>query len=227
MTKRALMSAIDNPIASLSLQSTRNPLYLICDGQVCRARRVAPLDFISAALTAGVSVIQYRDKVLTSAEYENAVVAMKPIFEQYAAQLVVNDHADIAQKHALIAHLGQSDLLPSTLSVPYGRSTHNLSELGVALEGKPPPSYIALGTMFKSPTKPGVSSALEIFPEVAAATQLPLVLIGGITLDNVGKLPREKRIWYAVISDSFRYGNTSSGVAKYCRDFPSAAGGKV
>jgi thiamine-phosphate diphosphorylase len=136
-----------------------------------------------------------------------------------SATLIVNDHAEIAIRHNLPLHLGQDDTLPPELPVPYGRSTHSLGELDDALSCTPPPAYIALGTMFASRTKPDVATNRHLVAEYLQRTSLPLVLIGGITLDNVGQLPKEERVYYAVISDVFRYGATPTAIAEYVRLF--------
>lgn len=192
-------------------------LYLLCDGETCERHGMPVADFIRSAADAGAKIFQYRHKNTLAAQYEENLLRLLPLVPE--AALIVNDHAEIAARHRLPLHLGQDDTLPADLRVPYGRSTHSLTELEYALTRNPPPAYIALGTMFASPTKPEVSSNRSLIAEYRKRTPLPLVLIGGITLDNVRDLPRADDIFYAVISDAFRFGATRAGIKKYIESF--------
>ncbi len=194
-------------------------LYLICDGQTCGTRGIALSDFVAAALEGDCQLIQYRHKNISAREYEQNLLPLAALCREAGANLIVNDHADLAEKHALPLHLGQDDFLPRDLSVAYGRSTHSLAELAKALEAKPAPTYFALGTMFPSPTKPDVATNRHLIAEYRERASLPLVLIGGITLDNMRELPQSETIFYAVISDVFRFGATNSAIKKYVRQF--------
>ena len=192
-------------------------LYLLCDGETCERHRMPPVDFIRSAADAGVKTFQYRHKNTSAAQYEENLLRLLPLVPQ--ATLIVNDHAEIAARHQLPLHLGQDDNLPADLTVLYGRSTHSLAELEVALSCRPAPYYIALGTMFASATKPEVGTNRSLIADYRKRTQLPLVLIGGISLDNVIELPRADDIFYAVIGDAFRFGATSAGIKKYVESF--------
>jgi thiamine-phosphate diphosphorylase len=192
-------------------------LYLICDGETCERHRMPLGEFIRSAVGAGVKIVQYRHKNISAGQYEENLLSLMPLVS--SATLIVNDHAEIAIRHNLPLHLGQDDTLPPELPVPYGRSAHSLAELNYALGCNPAPVYVALGTMFASGTKPDVATHRHLVAEYLQRTSLPLVLIGGITLDNVGQLPKEERVYYAVISDVFRYGATPTAIAEYVRLF--------
>ncbi len=192
-------------------------LYLICDGETCERQRMTLWDFVRSAQDAGVKNLQYRHKNISPVQYEENLLRMLRLAPKVT--LIVNDHAAIAARHRLPLHLGQDDILPADLRVPYGRSTHSLAELEYALACNPPPAYVALGTMFASATKPEVATNRSLIADYRKRTQLPLVLIGGITLDNVRELPRAHDIFYAVIGDAFRFGASSAGVRKYVESF--------
>jgi len=190
-------------------------LYLICDGETSIRQGISVADFVSGAVSGGAGLIQYRHKNISAAAYEENLLRLMKICEGTRAVLVVNDHAALAEKFSLTLHLGQGDALPPDLRVLYGRSTHNTAELATALAAKPAPGYIALGTMFPSPTKPGIQTAQNFVEEFLGRVDLPLVLIGGITSENVSQLPQSPRIFYAVIGDAFRFGATQAGIAAY------------
>lgn len=199
--------------------SASNHLYLICDGELCAAKGISLADYVTGALKGDCKTIQYRHKGISAREYEQNLLALIPRCAAAGAKLIVNDFAELAQKHALPLHLGQDDALPANLTVPYGRSTHSLTELDWALGANPAPDYVALGKMFDSATKPDVANNRQLVNEYLKRTDLPLVLIGGITLDNVHELPQSERIHYAVIGDAFRFGVNSAGIAKFVRSF--------
>lgn len=209
-------------MAQAILQPGGGNLYLICDGETCLRHHLPLADFVRAATSAGAKTLQYRHKGISVAEYEHNLRMLLPVAEHYGTTLIVNDHAAIAERLRLPLHLGQEDPLPAGLSVSYGRSTHTLAELDYALGCNPAPEYVALGTMFVSSTKPDVSSNRTLISAYRARTTLPLVLIGGITLDNVRELPRAETIFYAIIGDAFRFGATSEGITKYVESFRSA-----
>lgn len=192
-------------------------LYLICDGETCERHGMQPGDFMRSAMDAGVKILQYRHKGISPQQYETRLQELLP--HCAGLNLIVNDHAEIAARYHLPVHLGQDDPLPADLSIPYGRSTHSLDELDSALSCTPAPAYVALGAMFASNTKPGVATKRSLISDYRARTKLPLVLIGGITLDNVRVLPRADDIYYAVIGDAFRYGATPHRIAEYVRHF--------
>lgn len=195
----------------------RASLYLICDGETCARHGITLADFVAGAVAGGATTIQYRHKEISPLTYERNLSEILPLAQR--ATLIVNDHAEVAERLQLPLHLGQDDALPPQLAVPYGRSTHSLAELERALTATPPPAYIALGTMFASPTKPDVATNRHLIEEYLARTSLPLVLIGGITRENVRTLPRSERISYAIIGDAFRYGATSAAVQRYVAEW--------
>lgn len=197
--------------------SGNSKLYLICDGETCAACGITARDFVSAATRGGAKTIQYRHKGISAEAYAQNLAPLVKIASAAGAALIVNDHAGVAEHLRLPLHLGQEDVLPGKLTVPYGRSTHSLSELEIALSAHPSPDYIALGTMFPSGTKTDVATNRNLVEEYIRLTDLPLVLIGGITSDNARELPHSERIFYAVIGDAFRFGATVEGIEKYAR----------
>lgn len=107
---------------------------------------------------------------------------------------MLNDRPDIAVlSDADGVHLGQADLPaadargilgPDRL---IGLSTHTAEQLGVALGLMP--DYVAVGPMFASTTKPQEHvPGPSLLTLAESATSIPIVPIGGITIDNAGIL---------------------------------------
>lgn len=140
----------------------------------------------------GAKLVQLREKTAAPAEfYEQAKEAML-VGHTHGLKFIINDRVDIAL--ALKAdgvHLGQEDLPPHAArrlvgpDMIIGFSTHNLEQAEAAT--RLPVDYIAIGPIFstqsKTATNPSVGlPGLRLVREVAGA--VPLVVIGGITLEN-------------------------------------------
>ncbi|NCC50066.1 MAG: bifunctional hydroxymethylpyrimidine kinase/phosphomethylpyrimidine kinase, partial [Spartobacteria bacterium] len=107
----------------------------------------------------GVTTIQLRVKQPPSEAVEAEIIAAIHAARKYQARLFINDYWAWAIKHgAYGVHLGQEDLADADLAaiseagLRLGTSTHSYAELArvTALQ----PSYVAIGTVFPSPSKP-------------------------------------------------------------------------
>lgn len=193
------------------------PLYAICDEQTCQHYKINSTMFYQSLVQAGVQIIQYRNKIDSPKKIYEKIKELKNNTPANVS-LVVNDFFDIAQELQLPVHLGQEDKkLSENFAYGKGISTHNAQEIETAKKNNA--DYIGFGAAFASPTKPNVQcadskTAVELW-------QKPIIFIGGITLENVFLLPKEKNIYYAVISDLFRYGKSSENIARYVKEFES------
>jgi thiamine-phosphate pyrophosphorylase len=120
--------------------------------------------------------------------------ALLSLCKRLGALLIVNDDTELAVRiGAEGLHHGRDDgdiaaareRLPNAL---IGASCYR--DIANALEAKRlGADYVAFGSFFASPTKPGaVRSPLSIITEARATVGLPVVAIGGITLDNTPSL---------------------------------------
>src|ERR1041384_8204288 len=164
-------------------------LYPITDG----AHTLTHAEQVARLCAGGATLIQLRDKHATPREFYAAAEAALSVARAHGARLIVNDRADIALAlQAAGVHLGQDDLDPTAarrLLGPraiIGHSTHNLAQAESAAHL--PVDYIAIGPVFATRTKanPAPVVGLEGVARVRAAlpANLPLVAIGGITLEN-------------------------------------------
>ena len=110
---------------------------------------------------------------------------------------IINDRADIAiLASADGVHLGQDDLpidkVRAIQQKPMiiGVSTHNTEQLEAAI--KTNPSYVALGPVFTTPTKPDIEIAGTEYLRKAVAllgdSGINHVTIGGITGANINEV---------------------------------------
>ncbi|MCH8851460.1 MAG: thiamine phosphate synthase [Planctomycetes bacterium] len=146
-----------------------------------------------AALAGGAGAIQLREKQLTDIELLDRARRIRELCERHEALLIINDRPDIALAvGAHGVHLGQEDASVSEArrilgdECIIGVSTHTVEQAKAAVAGLP--DYIAVGPMFESHTKPQDHIAgPETLSAVRSLTSLPLVAIGGITLENAAQ----------------------------------------
>ncbi len=141
--------------------------------------------------------------------------------------LIVNDRADIARlAGADGVHVGQDDLSPDAVraivgdAAVVGLSTHTVEHIerasGSAI------SYAAIGPVFDTSTKATGYGAIGLDAVRAAASllserRLPLVAIGGITIDTAPAVLAAGARSVAVISDLLTGGNPEARVREYIR----------
>jgi thiamine-phosphate pyrophosphorylase len=152
-----------------------------------------------ALLDGGARVLQLRMKGQGGGAMLAAAEALRPITRARGALLVVNDRLDVAlASGADGVHLGQGDLpLAAARAVARARgadlligvSTHDLDQAErAARDGA---DYLGFGPIFETRTKerPDPVVGLEALRRVCHLP-LPVVAIGGITLQTVAEVAR-------------------------------------
>ena len=160
------------------------------------------------ALEGGIAALQYRNKLAPAAQRRGEVKALLQMCREKEVPLIVNDDIELAlASGAEGLHLGAED---GDLLAARGRlrgkllgascyDRYEFAERAVAAGA----DYVSFGSVFPSPTKPAaVRAPLELFAR-ARALGVPLVAIGGITLENAPQLLRAGADALAVISDLF------------------------
>jgi thiamine-phosphate pyrophosphorylase len=165
--------------------------------------------WIARLLPCAVRLVQLRVKDRTDNEVRQEIRAAKALCDAAGAQLVVNDHWQAAIDLGCdFVHLGQSDLDTADLSairragVRLGISTHDEAELTRALDCRP--DYVALGPIYPTILKkmPFAPQGLERIGDWKRKIgALPLVAIGGITLERAGGVLAAGADSAAVVTD--------------------------
>lgn len=153
------------------------------------------LDDVEAALKGGMQVLQFRDKQSTSEEKKHRASGLLELCQQYQKPLIINDDPLLCKMiGAQGVHLGQEDSKITQAreilgeQAVIGATCHASVELAVNAQ-RQGANYIALGSFFPSKTKTRAAIApLTCIAEVKQQCKLPLVAIGGITLDNASSL---------------------------------------
>ena len=151
---------------------------------------------VERLIAGGATLIQLREKHLAPRDFYRDAAAALHMARKHNVQLIINDRVDIAL--ALGAdgvHLGQTDLPPEAARSLLGKhaiigfSTHNLEQSLVAAEL--PISYLAVGPIFETSSKrnPDPAVGLEGLRLIRESIgHLPLVAIGGVTLENAQRV---------------------------------------
>jgi thiamine-phosphate pyrophosphorylase len=170
-------------------------------GEFAEARDVL-LQKVAVAAAAGVDWIQIREKDLSGKECSALTRDVLQLIANSAADLptrariFVNDRLDVALAvQADGVHLGEKSLPPEAarrlVNSPHreidfliGVSCHSLEAAKIAERAGA--DYIFFGPVFATPAKAayGAPLGLERLAEVCRAVALPVIAIGGITLEN-------------------------------------------
>lgn len=141
----------------------------------------------------------------------------------YKAQVIVNDRADLAlMARASGVHLGQDDLPAAHVrrllgpAAVIGYSTHTTDQIDRAADE--PVSYIAIGPVFGTRTKDTGYDAVgleHVKEAVRGSKGLPVVGIGGITLENATAVWAAGASSVAVISDLLTGNDPAARIRAY------------
>lgn len=167
-------------------------IYLVTDEACLHGRPL--LECVEEALTAGVTLVQYRAKAADGGVLYAEACKLKELCDKYGVPLIINDRLDIALAvGAAGVHLGQDDL-PCAVArrllgedFIIGVSAHNPAEAVQAVsEGA---DYLGCGAVFGTATKHDVAKlGLENLRAIRKAVAVPMVGIGGITADNYAEV---------------------------------------
>jgi len=182
-------------------------LYAITDSQLLADGKLLP--YCEAALRGGARLLQYRDKSQDRARRFSEACQLAALCQRYQAHLIINDDLELAVELGVGLHLGQQDGSIRAARERLGKQAiigatchGSLTLAQQALEEGA--SYLAFGRFFPSQTKPNAQLAdLSILQQAANRFDLPLVAIGGITLDNAPVLLRSGANRLAVVHDLF------------------------
>ena len=167
-----------------------NKLYAITDSQLLPGDQL--FTAVAAALKGGCKLVQYRDKTSDKVRRSFEARNLLALCNQYQAQLLINDDVELAKEvGAHGVHLGQGDTNPVAARIILG----NRAIIGVTCHDsltlaqqaiKDSANYIAFGRFFPSSTKPNARPApISLIGEARQQfSAIPIVVIGGITLEN-------------------------------------------
>ena len=186
------------------------PLYAVLDADACDRVGREVMDVAEAFLEAGVTCLQVRAKHDSPAGLLD-LVARVVARAGNRASIIVNDRPEIAMlASAAGVHVGQDDMPVAEARALVGKraivgiSTHSVEQATAALDQ--PVSYIAVGPVFGTSTKDTGYDAVGLAmvrtaSDLARARNIPVVAIGGITLDTAPSVLDAGAASVCVISD--------------------------
>jgi thiamine-phosphate pyrophosphorylase len=198
-------------------------LHAILDVEVAAAHGWQAADLARAFLDGGAPLIQLRAKPLPSGSFLTLCDAVVKAAEPFRAAVIVNDRVDLAaMSGAAGVHVGQDDVPPAAARrilgdrAIIGYSTHTTAQIEAA--AREPISYLAIGPVFGTRTKDTGYDAVGL-ERVAEAVRLsrgiPVVAIGGITLETAPAVIGAGATSVAVITDLVARGDPAARVRRF------------
>jgi thiamine-phosphate pyrophosphorylase len=163
-------------------------LYLVTDRRWLGQRTL--WDRVDEAILGGVTLVQLREKEISSKEYLELGQRVKEVTDRHHIRLIINDRIDIALAiDADGVHLGPEDLpVPIARKLMgdgkiIGASAASVDEaLLFQAQGA---DYLGVGAIFPTATKRGTEKVgLDDLRGIKAAVHIPVVAIGGINAEN-------------------------------------------
>jgi thiamine-phosphate pyrophosphorylase len=179
-------------------------VYLVTEEALSGSR--SSEEVAAAALAAGVGIIQVREKQGTTRRALEIALALRIITRARGALLLVNDRLDIARAaEADGVHLGQDDIPVAAARAILGPDAMIGLSITSADQLRAPDvggaDYLGVGAVFPTRSKVDArDTGLQLLAAARAAVDLPIVAIGGITLENAALVVRAGADVLAVIT---------------------------
>lgn len=189
-------------------------------------RGTALLAAVRAALAGGASVVQYRAKQVTPGTAREEASLIRAACTEFGATLVINDDPALAVDVCADAvHVGRDDgslrdtrrAVGNTMMI--GVSCYDRMDLAVdAVQAGA--DYVAFGSFFPSTVKPGaVRPSISLLTEARRRLPVPIVAIGGITVDNAHQLIDAGADAVAVITGLFEAEDVRARAVAFLESF--------
>ena len=165
------------------------------------------LEKVETACRSGVTIIQLREKNLTTNQYYQIAKQVKEITDAYQVPLIIDDRLDICLAvDAAGLHIGDDELPVSVARQVLGPD----KILGVtaktvkrALEAETSGAdYLGTGAIFPTTTKENAPITLiSTLKTICQTVAIPVVAIGGLTSENIDQLAETGIAGVAVVRD--------------------------
>ena len=166
-------------------------------------------DQVEKALKGGATFVQLREKHLDEETLRVQAKEIQALCSAYGVPFILNDHVELAAElGADGVHVGQQDMAAGTVRTLLGPD----QILGVSVKTveqaknaeRCGADYLGVGAVFPTGSKEDASEVShEIVAEICKAVSIPVVAVGGITRENLGKLSGRGLSGIAVISAVF------------------------
>ncbi|MBR3645181.1 MAG: thiamine phosphate synthase [Lachnospiraceae bacterium] len=182
-------------------------LYAITDRSWLAGNNLA--DVVRLAAEGGITFLQYREKTLSYDEKKKEALEIKKICREFDIPFVVNDDVNLAKDiDADGVHVGQADMAVSKAREILGKdkiigATAKTVEQALKAQAEGA-DYLGSGALFGSNTKKdAIPMTKDLFNAICESVDIPVVAIGGITLDNIDSIIDSNMSGVAIISGIF------------------------
>ena len=186
-------------------------LYAVTDRHWLSGRKLS--DVVKESLEGGVTFVQLREKELDEETFLKEAKELKELCRQYNVPFVINDNVELAKKiDADGVHVGQNDMEAGDVRAMLGPDkiigvSAQTVEQAILAE-KRGADYLGVGAVFKTGSKADADDvSFETLKAICDAVSIPVIAIGGITLENVKELSGSGICGIAVISAIYAAGD--------------------
>jgi len=177
-------------------------------------------EVVKESLDGGATFIQLREKNLDQAHFLEEAVELKKLCAEYHVPFVINDNVDIAlQMDADGVHVGQSDMETGDVRAKLGPDkiigvSAQTVEQAILAE-KRGADYLGVGAVFPTGSKDDADDVShETLRAICQAVSIPVIAIGGITVENTPLLKGTGICGIAVISAIYGQENIPEATRK-------------
>ena len=174
--------------------------------------RMTLFEQVEAALRGGDTMVQLREKGLAEQDFEGFLEEARRMHEltaRYGVPLIIDDNVEIALKSgAEGVHVGQNDMDAGEVRRLLGPdrilgvTAKTVEQARRAQDAGA--DYLGSGAVFGTSTKAdAIPMSLERLREICACVRIPVVAIGGICLENIGRLSGSGVAGAAIVSGIF------------------------
>ena len=179
---------------------------------------------VEEALKGGATIIQLREKDLDDNAFLEEAKQIQNICRQYQAKLIINDNVLVAMKmNADGIHIGQKDMSMQDAKAMIGED----KILGVSVQTveqamlaeQMGADYLGVGAVFPTTSKSDADAvSYEMLQSICRAVSIPVVAIGGITLENISALKGTGINGIAVASGIFGAEDISAAASNFLKE---------
>ncbi len=183
-------------------------------------------DQVSQAIDAGISVLQYRNKIASYDIQHQQAEKLNNLCQKNQVLFIINDSVELAkQVSADGIHLGRADKNISQAREILGEysiiglSCYNQLQRAINAE-QYGADYVAFGRFFPSKTKPlAIAADPELIFQAKQKLSIPVVAIGGITIENASSIIKAGADSIAIINGIFGQVNVFDAVENLVQTF--------
>ena len=165
------------------------------------------LEKVETACRSGVTIVQLREKNLTTNQYYQLAKKVKEITDAYQVPLIIDDRLDVCLAvDAAGLHIGDDELPVSVARKVLGPEkilgvTAKTVKRALEAEGGGA-DYLGTGAIFPTTTKENAPITLiSTLKTICQRVAIPVVAIGGLTSENIDQLMGTGIAGVAVVRD--------------------------